>query len=335
VILSSRQFVEGFIAPDYLFDGILQRRFVYSFTGKTGSGKTAILLFFAALTGLGRALGGCDVEKGRVLYFAGENPEDVRMRWIALAQQMDFDVNHIDVHFIPGVFKISELMEQIRSEIGALGGASLVIVDTSAAYFEGDQENDNKQQGDHARMFRSLVTLQGGPCVIVACHPPKNASDDNMQPRGGGAFIAEMDGNLTAQKDGMVIELHWQGKFRGPDFSPIAFLLRSVTHERLRDSKGRLIPTIVAGHLSEAAQEEMASAARFDENRLLLALMEKPGPSLAGLARTLGWSMKNGEPHKMKVQRTLKKLERGKLVSRERDEWLPTEKAKKITQASK
>src|SRR5947199_5177266 len=124
---------------------------------------------------------------------------------------MASDIEAIDVHFIPGVFKISEMQDRIRRETEALGGATLVIIDTSAAYFEGDQENDNKQQGDHARMFRSLTTFPGGPCVVVACHPPKNAGDDNLIPRGGGAFIAEMDGNLTIRKDGMVVELHWQG----------------------------------------------------------------------------------------------------------------------------
>src|SRR5262249_38350148 len=37
---SSAEFVAGFVPPDYLIDGLLQRRYVYSFTGPTGSGKT-------------------------------------------------------------------------------------------------------------------------------------------------------------------------------------------------------------------------------------------------------------------------------------------------------
>ena len=42
--------------------------------------------------------------------------------------------------------------------------------------------------------------MPGEPCVIVACHPVKNASDDNLIPRGGGAFLNEVDGNLTATR---------------------------------------------------------------------------------------------------------------------------------------
>jgi AAA domain-containing protein len=328
-ILSSAEFTAGFVPPDYVLDGILQRRFVYSFTGKTGGGKTAILTLLTASVGLGRPIGPHAIEQGRVLYFAGENPDDVRMRWVALAQQMDFDIGAIDVHFIPGAFKISELMEQIKNEVAALGGVALIVVDTSAAYFEGDDENANKPAGDHARRFRDLTKLSGGPCVVVACHPPKNAADDNLTPRGGGAFIAEMDGNLTASKEGTVVEVHWQGKFRGPDFAPMTFLLRPVTHEMLKDSKGRLIPTVVAAHLSEAGQAELAATARTNENRALVALRDNDGASLAELARVLGWMLRSGAPNKMLVKRTLDKLRGAKLVSQDRGQWCVTEKGQK------
>ncbi len=287
LIQSSSQFVHGFVPPDYLVDGILQRRFIYSLTGRTGGGKTAIALFIAASIGAGKSIGSSAVEQGRVLYFAGENPDDVRMRWIAIAQQMNFDIETIDVHFVPGVFKISELIARVSAEIEALGDLSLVIIDTSAAFYESDDENSNTQQGIHARRLRSLVTLRGGPCVMVLCHPVKNAADDNLIPRGGGAFIAEMDGNLTCKNDDSAVEMHWQGKFRGPDFAPISFLLRTVTHERLKDGKGRLIPTVLASHLSEIAQEELATVARSNEDRLLAALAENKRASLAELAKEL------------------------------------------------
>ena len=328
-ILSSAEFIKGFVSPDELLEGVLQRRFCYSFTGRTGGGKTAVLLLLAASTALARAIGPHAVEKGRVLYFAGENPDDVRMRWIALSQQMDFDVDTIDVHFIAGVFKISELMDEIKTQAAALGGVSLVIIDTSAAYFEGDDENANKPAGEHARRFRELTTLAGGPCVVVACHPPKNAGDDNLQPRGGGAFIAEIDGNLTARRDDSAVEVHWQGKYRGPDFAPIMFLLRTVTHEQLRNRKGKLLPTVVAAHLSEIAQQEIATVARSRENELLRTLNEHGAASHAELATLLGWKMRDGQPYKVLVRRTLSALAGAKLISKERDGYALTPKGLK------
>jgi len=53
-ILSSADFIKEYCPPDYLVDGLLQRQFFYSMTGKTGGGKTAIALFIAAMVALGK-----------------------------------------------------------------------------------------------------------------------------------------------------------------------------------------------------------------------------------------------------------------------------------------
>jgi hypothetical protein len=98
LIRSSAAFVATFTPPEYVLEGMLQRRFIYSFTGQTGSGKTALMLLIAEHTALGRPIGDRTVEKGTVVYFAGENPVDIQMRWIAMAKQHDFDVDQIPFH---------------------------------------------------------------------------------------------------------------------------------------------------------------------------------------------------------------------------------------------
>jgi hypothetical protein len=331
LILSSAEFVEGFVPPAYLVDGILQRGFFYSLTGPTGSGKTAVTLFLVAHVGLARSIGKHEVEQGSVLYFAGENPDDIRMRWIGMGANMDFDAGSIPVNFIPGTFKISAMAERITKVVEARGPVALVVVDTSAAYFEGDDENSNAQAGIHARRLRSLVNLPGKPTVIVNCHPPKNAPNDKLIPRGGGAFIAEVDGNMTCSKgDGGVVDLHWQGKFRGPDFAPILFQLVPITAERLRDAKGRLIPTVMARHLSDGASEEIAAAARDNENRLLQAIADDPSSSLAHLATKLGWTTRGGDPNKVMAQRARDKLKEAKLVTIERGKAVVSDKGERV-----
>jgi hypothetical protein len=299
IVRSSAEFIRNYTPPDYLIDGLLQRRYCYSLTARTGSGKTAIVLALAAHVALGRPLGEREIEKGRVLMFAGENADDVCARWIALGHHMDFDVEKIDVHFVPGRFKIAELIEKIRTEMEALGGCALLIIDTSAAYFQGDDENDNVQLGQHASNMREL-RIPGGPCTLINCHPPKNAGDDNLLPRGGGAFLAEVDGNLTAVKNAMTVKMHWQGKFRGPEFEPINFLLKGVTTDRLKDSKGRPIWTVFARFLSDEAEEQMADSARRDENALLANLIDHGHASIVILAKRMGWLTKGGEPQKSK-----------------------------------
>src|SRR4029077_3436050 len=127
----------------YTVDGLLQEGFLYSLTGATGAGKTAITLPLAACIGLGIPFAGRETKKRRVLYLAAENPTDVRMRWIALSQQMDFDHDTIEVFFIEGVFKISQMANVLQQEAARLGGEfGLVVIDTGPVFYEGDDENN-------------------------------------------------------------------------------------------------------------------------------------------------------------------------------------------------
>jgi hypothetical protein len=205
-----------------------------------------------------------------------------------------------------------------------IGPVDMIIVDTSAAFFEGKDENDNVAAGKHARMLRELTKLPGTPAVVVNCHPVKNAADDNLCPRGGGAFVNEVDGNLTCLRDANVVTLHHQVKFRGVDFAAINFVLLTDTYDCLRDKKGRPMPTVIAKHLTDEAQEEMTKVARSDEDLALQALQEGGGGlSLADLAKALSW------PNKSKAQRTVNRLKKAKLVQLDRGRYILTDKGKK------
>jgi hypothetical protein len=317
--LSSAEFVAGFKPPDYLIVGWLQRRFVYSLTAATGDGKTAVALLIALLVSQGLGLGRLKVKRGRVLYFAGENPDDVRMRWMATTQQFGLTPEDIDnVYFVPGVFKFTDISERIHQEMAARELA-LVIVDTSAAYFETDDENNNIQALAHAKRLRELSRLPGGPTVLICCHPTKNA--ESLVPRGGGAFLNEVDGNLTCKRNDLAVELHWHGKFRGPDFAPMFFQLKVVTHERLKDTEGNLIQTVVALSLSDEGMRDISEHRRADEDQVLLSIDENPALSSRDRAQQMGWFMKSGDPYHMRVVRAEKALEKAKLITKNRDGW--------------
>jgi hypothetical protein len=335
-IKSSAEFVAGFVPPDYLWDGILQRRFCYSLTGATGGVKTAIALLLASSVALAGMVAGRQFERGRVLYFAGENPDDVRMRWIAMAEHMGFDIDAIDVHFIPGVFNLDEIEAGVRAEAQKLGGMVLVIVDTSAAYFLGEDENSNVQMGAHARRFRGLTTLPGEPTVLVLCHPVKNATSDNLVPRGGSAFLAEVDGNLTAARTGETTTLHWQRKYRGPDFEPMPFELCPVTADLLKDSKGRNLPTVIARALTDAEQQAEAAESRSHEDAVLMLLLDhEEGLPYAAIAKRLRWVNAEGQPNKSRVFRVVDRLVRAKLLIKERGTPALTEKGKAAAKRAK
>jgi AAA domain len=323
-ILSKREFIDGFVPPDYLLDGILQRRFIYSLTAQTGHGKTALALLIAGMVGGSdpkAALGRHTAEKGQVVYFAGENPVDLQMR--VIGEEALCNDDNARIWFIPGTFSIEAMKAKIETEIKSLGGVDLVIVDTSAAYFNGKDELSNTEMGAHARLLRTLTTLEGGPCVLVLCHPVKHVTEPSqLLPRGGGAFLAEVDGNLTLWKhDGVMLDLHHTDKLRGPGFEPISLRLETVTTTRLMDQKGRLIPTVRAAWMSDAETERETVHARGDEDTLLSAMLI-PGRSIADLATACGWVTSKGEPHKSKVDRTMKRLAADKFAIKKRGTWM-------------
>lgn len=328
LFVSSGEFVREFRPPDYLLYPILQRGFLYSLTAQTGGGKTAILLLLAANVALGLPFGGGPVETGRVAYFAGENPDEIRMRWMAMADRMGFDPETTNVYFIPGRFSLAGMSERIRKEAEKLGGFALVVVDTSAAYFEGSEENSNIEMRDHAHFLRALTAIPGNPSVVAACHPVKNAGEDNLLPRGGGSFIAEMDGNLTSVYDRLtrIATVHWQGKFRGPEFEPLSFELLAVTADRLRDTYNRQIYTVVASAMTPKElvhrEEEMQRA----RNDLMVTAAGMPGETLSAMAAKLGWTLGNGEPNATKAHRIFRALMKDKLAVKFRNTWRLTKK---------
>jgi AAA domain len=328
LIQSSAEFVANYVPPDYLIDGLIQRRYLYSLTGPTGSGKTCVVMRVAAHVALGLSLDGKELVKSRVLFFAGENPDDVRSRWIKLCEEMGQTPSSMDVFFLPGTPAIGnqEIRKRIDAEAEKQGPFGLLIVDTSAAYFLGDDENSNAQLGAHARMLRTFVNLPDGPTVIVTCHPTKNPNMDNLLPRGGGAFIAEVDGNLVCQKEpgSMVVAIDTHGKFRGPEFEPIAFKLQAGQTDLLKDRKGRRIWTVTAKPITEAERVALVDTSHQKQDQLLALMKAQPKLSIAEQAMKLGWFTSKGEPYRSLVTRTRDALFKDKLVERVRGDWVVT-----------
>jgi hypothetical protein len=320
LIKSSGQFVEGFVPPDYVIDGMFMRGFLYCLTAKTGGGKTAIALLWAICVALGRKIGPLEVMQGDVIYFCLENEMDVRMRWIALCSAFGVKPEDVPVHFIYGV-KISEATATIEAEMKRKNlDPVMVVVDTVQASFEGDNDNDNVQMLHHARgVLRPLTKLPGQPFALALAHPTKNATEpEGLVPKGGGAFLNEIDGNLGAMNRDGTLATQVVGKFRGPETPPVRYKLRVVKNLwQLRDSKGRFMPTVVAEVMNDADAAKVAAAGEADENKLLLAIGSKPEGSQREWSASCGW-------HHSKGQRLLEVLEDQKMVKKVRHRYVLT-----------
>lgn len=320
-IQTAAEFTAGFVPPEFIIKGVVQRGRFYLLTAPTGAGKTAVMLYASTALSTGLIFADREVEQGDVLFLVGENPDDVRARFIATMESHGIDPAQCRVHFIAGTFSIRQDMALLQERAASLPNLVLVVIDTFAAYFDGDDENSNAQALNFAQLVRQITAWPSRPAVIMPAHPVKNAGRQNLSPKGGSSLLNECDGNLTLWAEEGISTLHWQGKFRGPEFEPLKFELERYTTDRLRDHKGELIPTVLAKPLLETRARQIAVQTIRDEDRLLLNVRDLPGQSFADRAVELGLKMGDGRPYKVRVQRLLEKLEKQKLVRRFRDIW--------------
>jgi hypothetical protein len=324
-LLSARAFMSTFKSPDYIIDGIIQRGRLYALTSPTAHGKTAVCLYAGCYIAAERNIGNIEVAPGAVVFLAGENPDDLCCRFHAACQSYGLNPDKLPVHFMPGNFPITaDAAELLKQRINATGiHPILIIADTAAAYFQGDDDNDNVQKGAFARNLRVLTTCNGYPAVLTPTHPIKRADKDNLVPAGGGAFLNELDGNLTLWSDvlGESATLHWHAKLRGADFTPVNFALTQVRIDGLTDKRGRPIVSIVATLQSDEQAENAAKAAISEENTVLEWLRRYPGITLRDIACNAGWMTPGGQANVWKVTRLLKSLRREKLVEVRRKKW--------------
>jgi len=313
LILTSAEFLAGYSPPAYLVDGMIQRGYLYSLTARTGHGKTAVALYMAQAIARGVPMHGCKVLPGTVLILAGENPDDVRARFFVLGKAYGFDPAASKIRWIPGVKHLPSHMDIIRKETDEINDLVQVLVDTAAAYFPGTETNSNSEQGEYARLLRQMTFLKNKPAVVALSHPVKNASRDNLLPMGGSAFLNEVDGNLTLWAGvERQTTLHWQGKFRGPEFDPVTFELVEEHCEAVKNEAGVLLPSVVAKPMAEAEVEAAENMAEAEEDRLMRAMHGSQAASFARLADQLGWK-------KRKVQRLMERLAEAKLVEQKRN----------------
>lgn len=320
--VGGEDFCNSYTIPDYCIEGLLQRSSLYSLTGHPSSGKTAISSMLAVCKSSGSPFAGRKTEPGRVLYMAGENPDDTRGRIIACVQHLGLRPSDLGLlHVVPQSFLLKARLSELSELSEKLGNIDLVIVDTNAAYFGYENENDNVDARAQASDLRYLTYLAGKPCVVANCHPTKGATLDNLVPRGGGAFLGEIDSNLTCWKEGDTATLHHHDKHRGEPFDPIEFALSEHILDGYARKNGSPIRSIIANYIDEGKAASSARERRDDEDHVLLALSISPLTSLGDVARACGWTHKGA---RQLADRCLHQLAKDKLVSKPRNIWTIT-----------
>jgi hypothetical protein len=320
------EFCREYVPLAYAIEPLLRTSSLYALTAKTGHGKTAFLVASALAIATGRPdILELEVTRGRVAFLTFENPDDVRMRFMIAAFVLNIDLDEISDSIVILDFRIKP--EEVLAKIKTLADVdpfTLVIIDTFAAFFDGNDTNDATQGGEFMRRLRPLTKINGNPAVIVAAHPVKNASEDNLLPYGSGAILNEVDGNLTLWKQPATgfVSLHWQGKLRGLDFEPVLFRFEETSSPGLLDAKGRqfMLPTMRPASAEAAAQRDKDET--NTDLALLRAMIADPDGTQAEWGEAIGRA-------KGRVNAKLQNLKQLKLVEEGLGKWRITPKGMK------
>lgn len=318
---SSSSFLADLKPLEYLIDGLLPIGVAYSLTGYAGHGKTTLALQIALSVALGEPFGDRDTSKGSVLILAGENPHNVKWQYAAaLAARKIKHTDKVDISFVQGRFSIAQFSDVLKAKMEAMPNLKLIIIDSLQAFFEGDNDNDNSQMVEMAHKVRNLCDIKQRPAIVIIAHPAgKTPSKDNLVPRGGGAFLNEIDGNLTVwSQDAAQQTLHHSQKFRGAGFDPMEFIMQVHEFEHLADIHGTPLKLPVSR--PELATEKMV---RDEDNERLLEMyletVEAGQPlsvrELAGQRMISRW----------RAEQIIKMAKDEKLIKRHAKTWVLTD----------
>jgi hypothetical protein len=326
VVKRADAFCHEYVPLSYTIEPVLRSNALYTLTARTGHGKTGFVIAAALAVAPDRPdILGLEVAQGRVVYVACENADDVRMRLMTSAFVHNVDLGELG-HMLM-VVDVRRKPEEIRAaldETAHLGDFALINIDTFAAFFDGDNVNDAVQGGAFMRRMRPLTQLRGLPAVIVAAHPVKNASEEQLIPYGSGAILNEVDGNLTLWKrpETGIVNLHWQGKLRGLEFQPVPFRFDISASPDVIDAKGRQVqlPTIIRS-TAEADDDRKAAEINIDV-RLMRTIIEDPKGSQRDWAAKIERAPSN-------INGRLQRLADEKLVEQVLGKWTVTPKGQK------
>jgi len=175
---------------------------------------------------------------------------------------------------------------------------ALVLVDTSAAYFEGADENDKRAAGRPCPPPAKLTDLPGGPCVLLRVTDQRTPPTITCSHARGG-FVAEMTQSYRKPKRPARSRCIGRPSSAGPDFAPLSFQLQTVTHEAaLKTPRADRCRTVVALIFRTSLNKKWRP--RHDRGERSAQSPRRSPERVAPprLAKLAGWKMRDGQPYR-------------------------------------
>ncbi|HDH8517044.1 TPA: AAA family ATPase [Escherichia coli] len=232
---------------DYVVKGIIPASSLCSIYGASGSYKSFLAGSWACHVSTGRHWGGRRVAHGAVLYVVGEGgigvPRRVRAWEVVHGEQVK-NLYLVNRPIFPAApFDVDEMViaaRQVERETGK--PVRMIILDTLARCFGGNDENDSRDMGAFIRGCDELKQRTGAT-VLVVHHSGK---DETKGARGSSAFRASLDAEYRIRREDAGSEalvISCTKMKDAEELKEAAYDLRVV--ELFTDADGELITSLV------------------------------------------------------------------------------------------
>jgi len=199
--------------PEPLIERTLDRGTVTLLAGYTGTAKSFVALDWAACVATGELWFGRGVERGTVVYVAGEGVAGINARLVAWERHRNVNIERGHLKVLPFPLnlgksgEVAELCDYVREL-----GATFVVFDTLNRCSVGLDENSARDMGIVVdAMYRVVRSTDNGTCLLIH-HDGK----DKTTTRGNSAIEAGMDTVYKTSFDEGSYSLQRQKRKDGP-----------------------------------------------------------------------------------------------------------------------
>ena len=230
--------VLNFRDPEWLIEDMIPEGGFIVLYGPPSSGKTFLVLSMGFAVASGKRWLGKAVKQGSVLYIAAEAGFSLKQRVQVLRKAEGYS-DDLPCHFMTEPIEIMNLKKAedgkafIAALVKACGKPNLIIVDTLARCFSGDENS-----AQHMGWFIDgiwMLQKHTGATVIIVHHTGK---DDSFGARGSSALKGAVDTMVECKKRGDLIKIRCTKQKEAESFPEFHVKLTTVP---LDDGRGSCV----------------------------------------------------------------------------------------------
>ena len=234
------------VPPAPLVANFLDLDSLTAITGPSGSGKTHLAAALSVAVSGGVPFYGRSVQRGAVVYIAGEGYRGLGSRLHANAEYLGLDPQDLELYVSEQAAQFCDpdsaktVREAVEAVARRAGNIRLIVIDTLARNFGGD-ENSTKDMNSFISQLDAIRRKYG--CAILVIH--HTGHSNQHRGRGSTAFHAALDAEwIVKVVRPSLIRLDCSKVKDGAPRSPIAFHIRPYTLAD-RDACDSSIPSAV------------------------------------------------------------------------------------------